>query len=148
MAKINFFSEETDFTPKHKAAIRDWITAAADQEGFSIRNLNYVFCSDAYLLDMNKQYLDHDTLTDIITFDNSEKQGRLEGDIFISIERVEENARVFETSSTEELHRVMIHGLLHLCGFGDQDDAEKMEMTAKEDYYLGLRSSNLRTNIK
>jgi rRNA maturation RNase YbeY len=116
---------------KHKA----WLKDAAKAEGFKIGELNYIFCSDVYLLDINQKYLGHDTLTDIVTFDNSEDPKMIEGDIFISIERVRENALKFDTAASE-LKRVMIHGLLHLAGYKDKDKAQKELMTIKENEHL------------
>lgn len=140
MASINFFAEDIDFVLKQKLAIRSWITETAKAEGFRVRELNFIFCSDEYLLGINQQYLNHDTLTDIVTFDNSEDEGVLVGDIFISVERVRENAGIFKVAEQDELHRVIIHGVLHLCGYGDKKPADKKRMTEKEDYFLGLRN--------
>lgn len=98
------------------------------------------FCSDAYLLPMNQQYLDHDTYTDIITFDNSEVEGDIVGDIFISVERVRENAAKFNITETDELHRVIIHGALHLLGYTDKSVVTKKKMTQKEDECLAKRT--------
>ena len=98
--------------------------------------MNYVFCSDEYLLEINKQYLDHDYFTDIITFDNSEEDNQLEGDIYISVDRVRENAATFHTDFDTEMRRVLIHGLLHLAGYEDSSEALKTAMRAKEDEYL------------
>jgi rRNA maturation RNase YbeY len=101
--------------------------------------LNYIFCTDEYLLKINQDYLQHDTLTDIVTFDNSENPNLIEGDIFISYERVLENGEKLNTAESE-LQRVMVHGLLHLCGYKDKAKADKSLMTAKEDYYLAKRN--------
>jgi len=98
--------------------------------------LSYIFCSDDYLLQMNQQFLDHDTLTDIITFDMSEGGQELQGEIYISVERVKENAQKFDTNYNSELHRVIFHGALHLCGFKDKKDADKKEMRKQEDWCL------------
>src|SRR5690606_37556728 len=119
MNKIHFFSEETTFQPTQKGALRQWLTESAKAEAFKIGEINFIFCSDSYLLDINRQYLNHDTFTDIVTFDHSEQEGTLGGDIFISIDRVRDNALKFGVSEKDELHRVMIHGILHLCGYGD-----------------------------
>jgi rRNA maturation RNase YbeY len=100
--------------------------------------LNYIFCSDEYLLEINKQYLDHDYFTDIITFDNSEEDKQLEGDIYISVDRVRDNAATFHTDFDSEMRRVLIHGLLHLVGYEDSSEALKTAMRAKEDEYLRL----------
>ena len=144
MAAIHFFSEETDFVPGQKMAIREWLRETARHEGFGIGELNFIFCSDHYLLSINQQYLQHDTYTDIVTFDNSEKQDQLAGDIFISIDRVRENARKYQVREEEELHRVIVHGVLHLCGYGDKGPAEKKKMTEKEDYFLARRRFSIR----
>ncbi|MFM6954583.1 MAG: rRNA maturation RNase YbeY [Sphingobacteriaceae bacterium] len=136
---IRFFSEDITLRLKNKAQLRDWFIATAQAEGARIKELNYIFCSDAYLLEINQSYLNHDTYTDIITFDNSEIEGRVVGDIFISIDRVRENAQSFAVSENDELHRVMIHGLLHLLGYADKSKTEKAKMTEKENYYLALR---------
>lgn len=132
---ITFQSEEINFSLKAKNKYKSWLHAVAKEELKSIMELNYVFCSDAYLLQINQQYLNHDTLTDVVTFDNSEKPNKIEGDIFISIERVQENASLLATQSTE-LSRVMVHGLLHLLGYRDKTKEFKSVMTQKEDYYL------------
>jgi len=136
---IRFFTEDSNVALKNKAKLRDWFINTAKAEGNSIKELNYIFCSDAYLLEMNQSYLNHDTYTDIITFDNSETNGKVLGDIFISIDRIKENAKNFGVTESEELHRVMIHGLLHLLGYGDKSKAEKTIMTEKENHYLALR---------
>lgn len=139
MPKINFFEEDIQFKLKNKAQVRQWITDTINAEGYKLKELTYVFCSDAYLLQINQQYLDHDTYTDIITFDNSEEEGIIIGDIFISIERIRDNAHKFTVSETDELHRVIIHGVLHLLGYKDKTAASKEKMTQKEDEYLSKR---------
>ncbi len=140
MPAIHFFEEDTVYKLRDKIKVRQWITAAVVEEGYSLRELTYVFCSDEYLLKINQEYLDHDTYTDIITFDNSEEEGKITGDIFISIPRVKENAMKFSVSETDELHRVIIHGTLHLLGYKDKTPANKKKMTEKEDYYLAKRA--------
>jgi rRNA maturation RNase YbeY len=132
---IAFLTEDITFELKEKLKHKAWLKDAAKAEGFKIGELNYIFCSDAYLLDINQKYLGHDTLTDIVTFDNSEDPKMIEGDIFISIERVRENALKFDTAESE-LKRVMVHGLLHLAGFKDKDKAQKELMTLKENEHL------------
>lgn len=136
---IRFFTEDCSMVLKNRALLRDWFINTARAEGNCIKELNYVFCSDSYLLEMNQLYLKHDTYTDIITFDNSETDMKVLGDIFISIDRIRENAKNFGVTETDELHRVMIHGLLHLLGYGDKSKTEKAKMTEKENYYLWLR---------
>ncbi|QBQ39813.1 rRNA maturation RNase YbeY [Sphingobacterium psychroaquaticum] len=138
---ILFFSEDITYVLKNKQKVREWIFATIKAEGFQrIGELNFVFCSDAYLLEINKEYLNHDTYTDIVTFDSSEKEEEISGDIFISVERTAENAAKFNVSETDELHRVIIHGVLHLCGYHDKKGEEKDLMTAKENEYLQKRA--------
>lgn len=140
MPAISFFEEDIQFKPKQKAALRQWIKDTVEAEGFRLKELNYIFCSDAYLLQINQQYLNHDTYTDIITFDNSETEKTIVGDIFISAERIKENALKFKVTEDTELHRVMIHGALHLLGYKDKSAASKNLMTQMEDKYLATRS--------
>ena len=142
MPAIQFFEEDITYKLKHKIAIRQWITDTIHAEGYKLKELTYIFCTDEYLLQINQQYLDHDTYTDIITFDNSEKEKVIVGDIFISIERIRENAGKFSLTETDELHRVIIHGALHLVGYTDKTSADKKKMTLKEDFYLSKRSFN------
>jgi probable rRNA maturation factor len=142
MPVINFFEEDITYKLRDKIKVKKWITDAIVEEGCKLHELTYVFCSDEYLLKINQQYLDHDTYTDIITFDNSDEEGIITGDIFISIPRIKENAAKFSASETDELHRVIIHGALHLLGYKDKTPASKKKMTEKEDYYLFKRSFN------
>lgn len=139
MSAINFFQEDITFSLKNKIKLRNWIKQTIASEGKKLEELNFIFCSDAYLLDINQQYLNHDTFTDIITFDNSDQSGVLVGDIFISYERVCENAGKFSVSIADELHRIIIHGTLHLLGYKDKTKADKAIMTQKEDEYLQKR---------
>jgi probable rRNA maturation factor len=139
MPAIQFFEEDISYKLKNKALVRQWIKDTITAEGFKLKELTYVFCSDAYLLPLNQQFLDHDTFTDIITFDNSEVEGEILGDIFISIERIRENAIKFNITETDELHRVIIHGALHLLGYTDKSVVTKQKMTQKEDEYLAKR---------
>lgn len=136
---VFFFEEDIQFKPKNKSKLRSWIKATVVSEGYTLSELNYIFCSDTYLLAMNQQYLNHDTYTDIITFDNSDIEKVLVGDIFISVDRVRENAAQFSGNETDELHRVMIHGALHLLGYKDKTKADKSLMTEKENFYLEQR---------
>lgn len=139
--EIYFFTEDIDFNLDEKKKIAQWIHATAGEYSFLIDNINYIFVSDAYLLEMNKKYLKHKTLTDIITFDNSFFNLGLAGDIYISIERVKENAVKNKVEFQEELCRVMIHGLLHLCGFKDKNSIDKEKMIDGEN--LALLNYNL-----
>lgn len=134
-----FFNEGNSFTLREKKKIRRWIYASMDLEKKVPGSINFIFCSDDYLLEINKKYLQHDTFTDIITFDYSVSDGPISGDVFISIDRVKENAKQFQTPFVNELHRVMIHGVLHLAGYKDKTSEEKKLMRSKEDYYLSLQ---------
>jgi rRNA maturation RNase YbeY len=139
MASIRFFTEDIQFKLLHPRKTGNWIKETILKEKKEQGNLNFVFCSDEYLHSINVQYLNHTTYTDIVTFDSSETKGLIEGDIFISIERIKENASKFETSFDEELHRVIIHGILHLIGYSDKGASKKTLMRRKEDTYLSLR---------
>jgi rRNA maturation RNase YbeY len=139
MPAIHFFEEDITYKLKNKTAVRQWVTETIQAEGFKLKELTYVFCSDSYLLQINQQYLDHDTYTDIITFDNSEIADTIVGDIFISIDRIRENALKFSKTEADELHRVIIHGALHLLGYTDKTALAKKKMTLKEDFYLNKR---------
>jgi rRNA maturation RNase YbeY len=139
MPLINYFSHKVRFSLKKPRKITAWIKSVVEREGSTIKEINYVFCSDAYLLTLNQGYLNHKTLTDIITFDNSEDHSRLEGEIYISIDRVKENAVKFSVPLEEELSRVMIHGVLHLLGYKDKKPTEKTLMRKKEEACLSLR---------
>lgn len=134
-AAIHFFQEDISFNLKQKIRLRNWISNTIKEENKRIGELSFIFCSDAYLLSINQEYLNHNTYTDIITFDNSEND-HITGDIFISLDRVRENAFVFKVSEHDELHRVMIHGALHLLGYIDKGKDAKALMTSKENYYL------------
>ena len=128
-----------EFTLEEEQQITDWVQFTLDSEEKELGELNYIFCDDNYLHDINVKTLNHNTLTDIISFDYT--QGEVvSGDVFISYERVRENAKDFGLKFRDELHRVMIHGVLHYCGYKDKLDDEKTLMRAKEDYYLSLRT--------
>ena len=120
----------------------DWIISTIHQEGKSVTEISYIFCSDAYLHQMNLEYLNHDTYTDIITFDYTENSV-VSGDIFISVDRVKENAKKFNTTFKNELSRVIIHGVLHLVGYKDKSTEQKQVMRSKEDFYLTLLFKNV-----
>ncbi len=138
-SKISFFAESITFSLRQKKHLRLWITETIKAEGKHPGELNFIFCSDDYLLSINQQYLNHNTYTDIVTFDNSTDKSKIEGDIFISVERIRENAVSFKVSVKDELHRVIIHGILHLLGYKDKTPKSKEQMTEKEDFYLALR---------
>lgn len=137
-ASINFFTEDSNYHLKNKRKIKAWVASAITAEGYTLQELNFILCSDAYLLRINQDYLNHDTYTDVITFDNTEALKTIVGDIFISMERVQENAKEIKVSTIDELCRVMIHGTLHLLGYKDKTKGEKAKMTGKEDHYLSL----------
>lgn len=129
------FNYETPFELRNEIEISKWISGVITSEEFKEGDINYVFCSDDYLYKLNVEFLKHDTLTDIISFDNS--IGKiLHGDIFISIERVKENAKTFSVSFQEELYRVIVHGVLHYCGYKDKTEADSKLMREKENFYL------------
>ncbi len=135
---IYFFSEEINFELKEKLNRKRWLKNIATKGGFTIKELNYVFCSDEYLYQINLEYLNHETYTDIITFDNSEKKFDLSGDIFISIDRVNENAKTHNQETETELSRVLAHGLLHLMGYKDKTKEESTLMRQKEEEFIIL----------
>tara|TARA_B110001454_G_scaffold194429_1_gene195985 strand:- start:134 stop:556 length:423 start_codon:yes stop_codon:yes gene_type:complete len=129
------FHYETDFLLENTESFIRWIKNVILEENKELGEVNYIFCDDKYLLKKNIKYLDHDTLTDIITFNYCEGD-IISSDIMISIERVMENSSIFENSFSEELNRVMIHGILHLIGYNDKTDGEKEIIRKKEDYYV------------
>lgn len=135
---IFYFSEDIDY--EHDASVLSdhTLSQVANREDVRIDFLNYIFCSDPYLLEINKQYLAHDYFTDIITFESSEEKGIVSADIFISVDRAKENAKEYKVSLETEIGRLIIHGLLHLVGYKDGTDDEKLIMRKKEDYYLSL----------
>ncbi|MEQ8925130.1 MAG: rRNA maturation RNase YbeY [Fulvivirga sp.] len=137
---IHFFSEDVPLPIENSNKTSLWLNNVIGQHHSNLSELNYIFCSDEYLHSINVQYLNHDDYTDIITFDNSEEEHSIEGDIYISTERVNENAKAFNVSFQEELNRVMAHGLLHLLGYGDKTESQKIEMRKKEDACLSLLS--------
>src|SRR5574343_515064 len=137
---IHLFEEDVTLKIKNKLNIKKWLKETIENEGYNLGELNYIFCSDEYLHQMNVSYLNHDTLTDIITFDNSDIEGKIIGDIFISIDRVTENAKKFDVEFIDELNRVMVHGALHLVGYKDKKKEEQEKMRAKENYYLKRRN--------
>jgi rRNA maturation RNase YbeY len=133
---IHFFKEDVSFRFSGKAMTEQWLLLMIRKSGWKISNLNFIFCSDKYLLKINKEYLQHDYFTDIVTFDNSELKKTIEGDVFISVDRVKSNAKFFDTGFSDELRRVMAHGVLHLLGFGDKTEKEKEKMRNMENLWL------------
>ena len=136
---VFFHSENIDFELSDELKITNWLQEVAKREGNNIDSLSFIFCDDAYLHEMNVSYLNHDTLTDVITFQYSESDSAtIEGDIFISIDRIKENAATYKVAIEQELNRVIVHGTLHLLGYGDKSPKEKQLMTNKENEYLEL----------
>jgi len=129
------FNYETAFKLENESVISNWVSGVILSEGFKEDEINYVFCDDAYLHKLNVEFLNHDTLTDIISFDYSVGKS-IQGDIFISVERVEDNAKDFSTAFIKELRRVIIHGVLHYCGYKDKTEDDAKLMRQKENHYL------------
>ncbi|MGK0387938.1 MAG: putative rRNA maturation factor [Maribacter sp.] len=136
LKNIQYISEDIDFCIDDEKRISDWIMKVVQEEKKQIKSVTYIYCSDEYLYNINLTYLNHDTYTDIITFPLS--YSPIESDIFISIDRVKENAKKFAVDFKTELHRVVIHGILHLCGYKDKTDEEQALMTQKENEALTL----------
>jgi len=135
---VNFHYIEIDSIQYNTSSIIPTLSKISTDFGFFITEINYIFCTDDYLLKINQDYLNHDYYTDIITFDNSEEERQIESDIFISIDRVKENAQSLSLLFEEELTRIICHGLLHLVGFKDKTESEQKEMRKNEDTYLSL----------
>ena len=135
--RIHFFNEDITFRLKAIKEIRAWLIRSIESEGKSAGEINFIFCNDDYLHKMNLEYLNHDTLTDVITFDYTEGD-IISGDIFISIPRVKENAILLSIPFPDELDRVMVHGILHLCGYKDKTARNEKLMRSKEDEKLRL----------
>jgi len=135
---IEFYSE-TDFKIEDTKALSHWISEIILHENHELGDLTYVFCDDDFLHKLNLQFLNHDTLTDIISFDNSLGK-QIHGEIYISVERVKENARTYQVAFLEELHRVIIHGVLHFCGYKDKTKKQQETMSRKENEALNLRT--------
>ncbi len=140
MSSVNYFSEKVNFQLQGSRKTSNWVKRAISKEGKELSCLTIIFCSDRYLSQINERFLKHKTLTDIITFDYSEETNLIEGDIFISVPRVRENAKKYKQDFDLELHRVIIHGVLHLLGYGDKTASQKSKMREKEDAYLSLRT--------
>jgi rRNA maturation RNase YbeY len=136
LSTINFHKHNVSFILEEKLLLKTLIASILTQEKVSFKSISYIFCNDEFLLKLNQQYLNHDTLTDILTFTLSNSKMPLVSEIYISIERVKENAGNLDIPFLNELHRVMIHGVLHLCGYADHSDVEKLMMRQKEDFYL------------
>lgn len=133
---INFSYQIPRVALDNRKALKEFIRLLCEKENRTIDQINVVFCSDEYLLQINQQFLHHDTYTDIISFDYTEKKGPLNGEIYISVDRVKDNALQLGSSFKQEIHRVIFHGILHLCGYKDKLKADKLLMREKEDFYL------------
>lgn len=138
---ITFHSDEIEFPNIDRGKVSEWIKKVASKYNKKIGELSYLFCNDEKILEVNLQYLQHDFYTDIITFDYSEKD-KISGDIYISLDTVKTNSQLFNTEFSNELHRVIIHGVLHLCGVNDLTDEQEMEMRAAEEEALILLNSD------
>lgn len=135
---VHFSAHEVKVGFKHRTKLKQFIQELFAREEQGLSNLQYVFCTDDYLLQINEEFLKHDTYTDIVTFEFSDDPDVTEGEIYISIDRVKENAEKYEVTENYELHRVIFHGALHLCGYKDKTKKEEELMRAKEDEYLRL----------
>ena len=133
---ISFNKADATATLKNRVALKSFIEKSVKKEGLSIESLNYVFCSDKYLLEINKQFLDHNYYTDIISFDLSEVPGQLIGEVYISVDRVKDNAKTHGATFSEELLRVIFHGALHFCGYKDKTPSDAKKMRQMEDLWL------------
>lgn len=133
---ISFNHADSKVTLANRVALKSFIEKRVKKEGYSIETLTYVFCSDKYLLKMNKDFLSHNYYTDIISFDLSETPGNLIGEVYISVDRVKDNAKTHGTSLKEELHRVIFHGALHFCGYKDKKPTDTKKMRQMEDLWL------------
>ena len=138
MPTINFFSEKIRFKLSNSEKTSSWIKSVVKKEKCTLISLNYIFCSDEYLKQINTEYLGHKTYTDIVTFNFNPSKGKIEGEIYISVDRVRDNSKTFKSDFQTEMHRVIIHGVLHLIGFNDKNKREKTLMREKEDTYLSL----------
>ena len=135
-SSISFFNADVSYVLRSKNGIRLWLSDVIKKEGFQLGELSIILCSDEYLFKMNVQYLKHKTYTDIITFDQSESKNEVSGELFLSIDRIKDNAKTLNINLIDELHRVIVHGTLHLCGYSDKDPKSKLKMTQKENFYL------------
>lgn len=138
--EITFYNNEIELEIEKKNELIKWIINTINEEGKITGEINYIFCSDKYLIDINKKFLNHNYYTDIIAFDNSDFENEISGDIFISYERVFENATKFSVEIDKEMSRVIIHGILHLIGYKDSIKKDIVEMRKKEDYYISKKS--------
>ena len=141
MKKKALYQKNKEMPNLKKTALKAWIKAVAEKHGFKLGDIAYIFCSDKRILEVNRQFLSHDYYTDIITFDYTEGN-KISGDLFISLDTVKSNAEKFDTDYDQEFHRVVIHGILHLCGINDKGPGEREIMEANENEALAMRTGN------
>ncbi|HNS17103.1 MAG TPA: rRNA maturation RNase YbeY [Bacteroidales bacterium] len=141
--RIHFFLEGVSYPLRNKEKLRQWLDMVIISENESYHDINIILCTDEFLRQLNLTYLSHDHFTDVLTFDFSESEQIASGDIYISLPRVKENAITFGVSVKDELHRVMVHGILHLAGYDDKRARDKKRMTEKENHYLSLREKGI-----
>ena len=146
MSKTFFFSADKAINAKNRSSIKKLIVQLFQEEQVFLNRIDYIFCSDEYLLKINKRFLHHETYTDIITFPLSDYNKPVYGEVYMSVDRIKENANVFKVPYQEELLRVMIHGALHLCGYTDHNQTEKQNMRSKENHYLNKFAVSRETN--
>lgn len=139
-SSVHFFKQNVHFRLSNKEALSQWVVNAIRKEGFRAGSLNIIFCGDRQLRKMNKEYLKHDYNTDIITFDLTDDPSVVNGELYISTDRVRSNGEEYGTGFRDELHRVIIHGVLHLCGYSDKTSGKRREMREREDHFLSRRS--------
>ena len=135
---VHFYFEKVGLTLKERGKLKCFINSLIAKEKKNLNNLNYIFCNDNALLEINRKYLNHNFYTDVISFDLSSSRKEILADIYISVDRIRENAKSFKITMEEELHRVMLHGLLHLCGYNDKTEVQRQLIRKKEDFYLNL----------
>jgi probable rRNA maturation factor len=135
---VHFYFEKVGLTLKERGKLKSFINSLIVKEKKNLNNLNYIFCNDNALLEINRKYLDHNFYTDVITFDLSSSRKEILADIYISVDRIKENSKTLKLPLEEELHRVMLHGLLHLCGYNDKTESQRSLIRKKEDFYLNL----------
>ena len=141
MSEISYLAQGVELPPINQAAVNEWIAQVAQRHGRVVGDLTYIFCNDEKILEVNRQYLQHDYFTDIITFDYSSRK-RISGDMFISLDTIKSNAELFERAYNEELMRVVIHGVLHLCGINDKGPGEREIMEMHENEALAILPNN------
>lgn len=137
---VRYYNDSCTYRLPDKRRTAAWLRRVAEEEGYTLGDVNYIFCSAERLLEMNRQFLGHDYFTDVITFDYSDRKGErtVSGDIFIDVETVADNARIYGATKTDEMRRVVVHGVLHLCGQKDKTPRAERQMHRKEDKYLSM----------